>query len=137
MTSSAQGLGDPRQGHAGRLRITHQRDADVILALGIRFGENMTDGYTLLRVPDPVQKIVHVHASDREIGKVYRPALGIHASPERFALSLSEAVSGGWAGWREAARAAYFGFIDKAPAQPGPGGDGDIDAELAALLEDL
>ncbi|MCR8549807.1 thiamine pyrophosphate-binding protein [Salipiger sp. P9] len=110
------------------------RDADVILALGIRFGENMTDGYTLLRVPDPVQKIVHVHASDREIGKVYRPALGIHASPERFALALSEAVTGGWAGWRESARAAYLGFIDKAPAQPGPVDMVAVCAHLRARL---
>jgi acetolactate synthase I/II/III large subunit len=96
------------------------RDADVILALGIRFGENMTDGYTLLSVPDAAQKIVHVHVSDREIGKVYRPVLGIHASPERFAMALTSSVSGGWGAWREAARAAYLGFIDKAPAQPGP-----------------
>ncbi|APX21641.1 MAG: thiamine pyrophosphate-binding protein [Rhodobacteraceae bacterium] len=96
------------------------RDADVILALGIRFGENMTDGYALLDVPDPVQKIIHVHASDRELGKVYRPALGIHAAPERFALALGETVQGSWGDWRAAARDAYLGFIDKAPAQPGP-----------------
>ncbi|MCA1286319.1 thiamine pyrophosphate-binding protein [Salipiger bermudensis] len=94
--------------------------ADVILALGTRFGENMTDGYTLLQVPDPVQKIVHVMASDREIGKVYRPALGIHACPQRFALALGETVQGGWADWRRKAREAYLGFIDNAPAQPGP-----------------
>ncbi|MBN9887823.1 thiamine pyrophosphate-dependent enzyme [Salipiger abyssi] len=112
------------------------RDADVILALGIRFGENMTDGYTLLNVPDPVQKIVHVHASDREIGKVYRPALGIHASSERFALALTEQVSGGWAAWREAAREAYLGFIDKAPAQPGPVDMVAVCAHLRERMED-
>ncbi|APZ51404.1 thiamine pyrophosphate-dependent enzyme [Salipiger abyssi] len=112
------------------------READVILALGIRFGENMTDGYTLLDVPDPVQKIVHVHASDREIGKVYRPTLGIHASPERFALALTEQVSGGWAAWREAAREAYLGFIDKAPAQPGPVDMVAVCAHLRERLED-
>ncbi|EIE49640.1 thiamine pyrophosphate-binding protein [Salipiger aestuarii] len=96
------------------------RDADVILALGTRFGENMTDGYRLLQVPDPVQKIVHVHVSDAEIGKVYRPAIGIHACPERFARALESALVGPWGEWREAARSSYLNFIDQAPAQPGP-----------------
>ena len=96
------------------------KDADVVLALGTRFGENMTDGYTLLEVPTPKQKIVHVHASDREIGKVYRPTLGVHADPGCFVQALPAKVSGTWKAWRAEARAAYLGFIDKAPAQPGP-----------------
>ncbi|MCA0997025.1 thiamine pyrophosphate-dependent enzyme [Alloyangia pacifica] len=96
------------------------RDADVILALGTRFGENMTDGYTLLEVPEPRQKIIHVHGSDREIGKVYQPVLGIHADPGRFVQALPAHVSGKWTAWRSEARAAYLAFIDKAPAQPGP-----------------
>ncbi|EPX85368.1 Thiamine pyrophosphate-requiring enzyme [Salipiger mucosus DSM 16094] len=96
------------------------RDADTILALGIRFGENMTDGYSLLEVPEPRQKVIHVHVSDREIGKVYAPTLGVHAAPEEFARALTGPVTGPWAAWRETARADYLGFIDRAPAQPGP-----------------
>ncbi|WP_417723778.1 thiamine pyrophosphate-dependent enzyme [Salipiger sp.] len=96
------------------------KEADVILALGIRFGENMTDGYTLLTVPEPAQKIVHVHVSDREIGKVYQPVIGIHAAPERFVQALPERIAGPWADWRRKAREGYLAFIDKAPAQPGP-----------------
>ena len=125
--------GDAGVGMAGSVRGL-LRDADVILALGTRFGENMTDGYELLSVPDPLQKIVHVHAGDGEIGKVYRPALGVTASPERFALALGAPVQGGWADWRRAAREAHLGFIDKAPAQPGPV---DMVAVCALLRERL
>lgn len=94
------------------------RDADVILAINTRFGEMTTDGYTLLDVPMPRQTLVHVHASDREIGKVYQPALGIQAGPNAFAAALRP-VQGGWADWRAKGRADWEKGFD-APAQPSP-----------------
>lgn len=94
------------------------RDADVILAINVRFGEMTTDGYTLLDVPVPVQKLIHVHASDREVGKIYQPTLGIQAGPNAFAAALSP-VRGGWAGWRAEGRAAWEAAFD-APVQPSP-----------------
>ena len=94
------------------------RDADLILAINVRFGEMTTDGYTLLNVPVPQQKLIHVHPSDTEIGKIYVPDLGIHACPNSFAQNL-QPVSGTWADWRKAARDAYLGSFD-APAQPSP-----------------
>ena len=94
------------------------RDADLILAINVRFGEMTTDGYTLLNVPVPQQKLIHVHPSDAEIGKIYVPDLGIHACPSSFAQSL-QPVSGAWADWRKAAREAYLASFD-APAQPSP-----------------
>lgn len=94
------------------------READLILAINVRFGEMTTDGYTLLSVPQPRQKLIHVHASDREIGKIYTPTLGIHAGPNAFAATLTP-VTGGWSQWRSTARAEYEAAFD-APAQPGP-----------------
>ncbi|MFT3972450.1 MAG: thiamine pyrophosphate-binding protein [Amaricoccus sp.] len=94
------------------------RNADVILAINTRFGEMTTDGYTLLDVPMPKQTLIHVHASDREIGKVYQPALGIHAGPNAFAAALRP-VRGGWAAWRAKGRADWEAGFD-APAQPSP-----------------
>lgn len=94
------------------------RDADTILAVNVRFGEMTTDGYTLLDVPVPKQKLIHVHGSDREIGKIYQPTLGIQAGPNAFAAALSP-VTGDWAKWREAARASWMASLD-APAQPSP-----------------
>ncbi|WP_337184218.1 thiamine pyrophosphate-binding protein [Shinella sp.] len=111
------------------------RQADVILAVNNRFGENSTDGYTLFDVPQPRQRIVHVHGSDLEIGKVYRPALGIHAGPNAFAEALGalEPVRGGWAQWRAGARAAHEKGFDL-PDLPSPVDMGKVTAHLNAVL---
>ncbi len=66
------------------------KQADVILALNVRLGEGTTQAWTLLDVPYAAQKIIHVHASDLEIGKIYHPALSIHAGPNQFAMALAE-----------------------------------------------
>lgn len=113
------------------------READVILAINNRFGENSTDGYTLLEVPQPKQRLIHVHASDLEIGKVYRPELGIHADPNAFAEALGavEPIRGGWAEWRAEGRAAYeAGF--ELPELPSPVDMGKVCAYLRERLPD-
>jgi acetolactate synthase-1/2/3 large subunit len=108
------------------------READTILAVNVRFGEMTTDGYTLLDVPSPKQKLIHVHGSDREIGKIYTPALGIHAGPNAFAACLLP-VKSCWTNWRIEARRAYEGTF-QAPPQPSPV---DMVAVSAWLRENL
>lgn len=106
--------------------------ADVILAINVRFGEMTTDGYTLLSVPVARQKLIHVHGSDREIGKIYQPTLGIQAGPNAFAAALSP-VSGAWAAWRAQARADWeAGFV--LPPQPSPVDMGIVTAHLRDVL---
>ncbi len=75
------------------------RDADVLLVIGERLGESTTSGYTLLDVPTPRQKLVHVHPDPGEIGKVYQPAHAVCASPSGFLdafLSLSPPTAPAW-----------------------------------------
>lgn len=108
------------------------READTILAINVRFGEMTTDGYTLLSVPVPVQSLIHVHGSDREIGKIYQPALGIHAGPNAFAAALRP-VSGGWADWRARARTDWEAGFDL-PPQPSPVDMGLVTAHLREVL---
>lgn len=109
-------------GEAGVGMPAHVRklmtEADVILAVNIRFGEMTTDGYTLLSVPVPRQKLVHVHPSDLELGKVYQPTVGIQAGPNAFARALTP-VQGAWADWLKTGRSAYEASF-KAPEQPSP-----------------
>ena len=112
------------------------READVILALGPRFGESTTDGYSLFNAPDPVQKLIHVHASDRELGKIYQPALPIHAHPVAFL----EAIAGNFlppsesrAEWTAAGRAGYLSTFDL-PPQPGALDMGAVMRHLQAVL---
>ncbi|SEK12481.1 thiamine pyrophosphate-dependent enzyme [Paraburkholderia diazotrophica] len=109
-------------GEAGVGMPAHVRklmtEADVILAVNVRFGEMTTDGYTLLAVPTPRQKLIHVHASDLEIGKVYQPTIGIQAGPNAFAETI-QPVRGDWVAWLETARNSYEASFD-APDQPSP-----------------
>ncbi|MDZ4310892.1 MAG: thiamine pyrophosphate-binding protein [Cypionkella sp.] len=123
-------------GEAGVGMLPHAKslilEADVILAINVRFGEMTTDGYTLLSVPIAAQKLVHVHGSDREIGKIYQPILGIHSGPNAFAQALTP-VQGAWADWRSNARAAYeASFV--APAQPSPVDMVAVTAHLRDIL---
>ncbi len=86
------------------------KDADLLVVLGARLTEIATSGYTLIAVPRPAQKIVHVHADAGELGRVYRADLAIVASPRAFAAALAKAgpVDGSaWAGWRQEARQDY------------------------------
>lgn len=106
--------------------------ADVILAVNVRFGEMTTDGYALLDVPAPEQRLIHVHASDREIGKVYQPTLGIQAGPNAFTSALTP-VKGDWAAWRAAARAEWEAGFDLPPL-PSPVDMGRATAHLREVL---
>ena len=123
-------------GEAGVGMPAHVRrlicEADVILAINVRFGEMTTDGYTLLSVPVPAQTLIHVHASDREIGKIYQPALGIQAGPNAFASALAP-VQGGWTAWRAEARADWEAGFDL-PPQPSPVDMGLVTAHLREIL---
>ena len=109
-------------------------EADVILAIGNRFGENSTEGWTLLDVPEPRQTLIHVHASEAELGKIYRPALGIVSEPNAFAAALAAApVTGGWAAWREAARAEWEAGT-RLGDLPSPVDMGKVTAHLQQVL---
>lgn len=68
------------------------READVLLALGPRLGEMTTSGYTLLDVPAPRQKLIHVHGDSAELGRVYRPELAICGQPGPVAEQLAAAA---------------------------------------------
>jgi acetolactate synthase-1/2/3 large subunit len=109
------------------------READLVLAIGTRLSETETGGYTYLRPPVPAQTLVHVHQDPTEIGRVYRPELGIVSGLPEFAAAAraQEPPDGGrYADWCAAARTDYEDSLRSDPA-PGSGVD------LAAVLEHL
>ncbi|WP_147127002.1 thiamine pyrophosphate-binding protein [Shimia ponticola] len=108
------------------------RDADLIIALGIRFGEMVADGYSLMQVPEPTQRLIHVHISDRELGKVYVPDVAIHADANAFAAALSP-VTGSWSDWRTKAREGYETSLT-APPQPSAVDMGQVMQHLRDVL---
>jgi acetolactate synthase-1/2/3 large subunit len=112
------------------------KDADLLLVLGARLGEMPTQGYLLLDIPRPKQKLVHVHASADELGRVYQANLPINAGPRAFVAALSkiDPVDGSaWRIWRDEARKAYEAW-QVAPRTPGALQMGDVIAYLGRLL---
>ena len=89
--------------------------ADLLITVGSRLGEMASSGYTLLDIPRPRQRLVHVLTGAEELGRVYQPELRIQASLNAFAAvaaQLAAADSAGWRDWLEAARADYLAYIE-------------------------
>lgn len=100
-------------GHLGVAADPHLvelvRQSDVVLAVGTRLEETVSQGYTLFDLYGARQKIIHVHAAADELGKVYHVSLGINAGMEPFAEALLPLTVDGscWAARTEAARRNY------------------------------
>ena len=86
------------------------RDADLVLAIGPRLGEMTTGGYTLLEVPRPHQRLVHIHAGAEELGRVYVADLKMQAAMACAAKALetlSPSATLPWAAWTAQAHNDY------------------------------
>ncbi len=87
------------------------KEADVLMLVGGRLSEMPSSSYTLLDVPTPRQTLVHVHADAEEIGRVYQPALGIHASAAAFCAALETVHPPVTIPWGERTRAGREDFL--------------------------
>jgi acetolactate synthase-1/2/3 large subunit len=102
------------------------QEADLLLVVNARVGEITSQSYAVMSIPEPGCTLVHIHASAEEIGRVYRPTLGIQSGPAAAAAALRqmEPISNPrWAGWRAECRAAYEANlvppVSSAPFDPG------------------
>ena len=68
--------------------VEQVRQADLILLVGSRMSEVPSQGYTLLNIPVPQQKLVHVFPDPQELGKVYSPEVAVCATPAAFIKEL-------------------------------------------------
>jgi acetolactate synthase-1/2/3 large subunit len=110
------------------------RQADLVLAIGPRLGEMTSGGYTLFGIPQPAQKMVHVHPGAEELGRVYSAALMINSGMAEFAhaaASLPAVDSSAWRDWTHQAGTDYLKNLE-------PGRmPGNLDlAKVVALLRD-
>ena len=111
--------------------------ADLLILLGARMAEMPSQSYTLLDIPVPLQKLVHIHASSEELGRVYHPALGIQASPATFAAALESLQPPQLLRWSESTRAARAEFLDWTDHPPAVPGLVDMGQVMLALRERL
>jgi acetolactate synthase-1/2/3 large subunit len=86
--------------------VARAKEADLVLAFGTRLGEAVSQGYTLFAA-DGTAPIVHVYPEAQEIGRVFRPALGIASDLEAFARALAHLppVAVKWDEWTAELRA--------------------------------
>jgi acetolactate synthase-1/2/3 large subunit len=83
--------------------VARAKESDLLLAIGTRLGEPVSQGYTLLDMAGTAP-IVHVHQERTEIGRVYRPALGIVSDLNAFAAAVhatKPVAKPAWSGWRK------------------------------------
>jgi acetolactate synthase-1/2/3 large subunit len=102
--------------------LARVKGADLVLLIGGRLSEMATQGYTLLDIPEPQMKLVHVHPGAEELGRVYHPHLAIQAAPTAFCSALEGLQPPNeiaWKGEAATAHADYMAWSEKATPQPG------------------
>src|SRR5258708_3810324 len=65
------------------------KNADVLVMVGARLSEMPSSSYSLVEIPTPLQKLVHVFPAAEELGRVYQPTLAIQATPGPFAAAVA------------------------------------------------
>ncbi len=104
------------------------KNADLLIVVGARLGEMTTSGYTLVNIPVPKQKLVHVHPGAEELGRVYQAVLPINAGMAEFAAmakALGPIPARAWDNETKTARADYLEW-STTPKVEGPIQMGEI-----------
>jgi acetolactate synthase-1/2/3 large subunit len=133
--SAEQYVGDVGLGINPKLKSAIH-DADLILAICVRLGEVTTSGYTIIDLPTPRQRLVHVYPGMEELGSVYRADLAINAGPNRFTDAIKQFASPSkprWSEWCRQLRSDYLAW--SAPQrQPGALQLGEVIRSLSTEL---
>jgi len=69
-------------------QIAQLKEADLVLAVGERLTDSVTQGYSFPATPVPQQPLIHVWPDAVEVGRVWQPALGIGCDPHAFTQAL-------------------------------------------------
>src|ERR1700686_3017671 len=68
--------------------IGEMKKADLMVALGERLTDTVSQSYTFPKAPQPQLPLVHIWPHANEVGRVWRPDLGIAASPYEVVKAL-------------------------------------------------
>jgi acetolactate synthase-1/2/3 large subunit len=99
--------------------VARVKQSDLVIAAGARLNELTSQGYTLFDIPVPQMKLVHAYPGAEEIGRVYRPHLPIHATPQAFAAALDNLKPRRPAPDVSTAHREYLDWSENALPQPG------------------
>ena len=90
------------------------READCLLVIGARLGDIATGSYEHVDPASPGKTIIHVHPDPDELGRVFRPDLGLAAPAVDVLARLARRdppLLPDWSDWTKAARADYLDWI--------------------------
>ncbi len=108
-------------------------ESDLVILLGARFSENPSQDFSLLGIPQPGQKLVHIHPGPEELGRIYRPDLAINATPGAFLDAVRAVERDGTAA---DAHAEYLAWSETPPETPGDAQMGQVIAHLRERMPD-
>ena len=114
------------------------KSSDVLLVVGARLGEWTTGNYTLIDIPRPKQKLIHVHAGAEELGRVYQATLPINSGMANFAAAARAMKPVDGKRWKAETAAAHAEYLDNIKPGPLPGSVnmGEVIAWLNKRLPD-
>jgi acetolactate synthase-1/2/3 large subunit len=95
------------------LQLDTMKRTDLIVALGERLTDTVSQAYTFPAAPEPQVPLVHVWPDANELGRVWRPTLGIPASPAEVIRGLLK----GKGASRATARQGWVGELHTIPAK--------------------
>jgi acetolactate synthase I/II/III large subunit len=100
-----------------REHITEMKRADLMVALGERLTDTVSQSYSFPSAPQPQLPLVHVWPDANEVGRVFRPDLGIAADPhEVLRALLARGAPAGAAkrkGWVDGLHAIHCKLLEK------------------------
>jgi acetolactate synthase I/II/III large subunit len=80
--------------------IGEMKRADLMVALGERMTDSVSQSYTFPTAPQPQLPFVHIWPDPEEVGRVWRPDLGMPCSPYEVVKALLQRVAPADAGKR-------------------------------------
>lgn len=109
------------------------RDSDLVIALGTRIGDIMTQGYTLFDMPRMKQKLVHVYPDAGELNRNYTADLAVQASMPDCAKMLTDVSIEGCARLAARTDALHARFMQWST----PRGDVRFEPDLDGIMNTL
>jgi acetolactate synthase-1/2/3 large subunit len=98
-------------------QIEAMKRADLMVALGERLTDTVSQSYSFPTAPEPQLPLVHVWPDANEVGRVWRPNLGIPASPSEVISALlrrgAPAVADKRRGWVDGLHEIHRGLLAK------------------------
>ncbi|MCV2878294.1 thiamine pyrophosphate-binding protein [Sedimentimonas flavescens] len=107
------------------------KQSDLLILVGARMSEMPSSRYTLIEVPYPAQKLVHVYPDPDELGRVYRADLPICAAPDAFCAALAALEPAAAPIWAERTARMHDSYLAwSTPPKTGPG-----DVQMGPIME--